>query len=183
METGKELIGNFALEFRYEHSALAERIGGEYAQTTCLSDDGEAVALNPRQGEQASHSHEFLTGIASYDSSLTEQFIGTLIIKGSRAGMMACGTGTALGTARLDSCNAASLCNERLGMTKQTLRVSYALDIQNLSAHILLCVKCLIHILKHILNTSITSVSDTPYGIESETCHLSHLYGIESDTA
>ena len=183
MELGKEFVGCLALEFRHEHSPLTERIGGYYAKPTCLSDDGETVSLNPRQREEASHSYEFLTRVASYNSSLTEQFISTLIIKGCRTCMMVCGTCSALRTARLYGCNSTSLSNERLGMTKQFFRVPDALNVQNLSTHIPRRIKALIHILKHILNTSIASVSDTPHGIESETCHLRHLYGIESHTS
>ncbi len=167
MELCKEFVGCLTFQFRHKHSALTERISRNHTKTTRLSDDGKAVSLNLWQREEATHSHEFLTRVASYNSSLTEQFIGTFVVKVSRAGMMVCSTCATLCTTRLYGCYAASLRNKRLCMTEQSFGVSDALDIQDFSTHILRRVEVLIQILKHILNTSITSVSDTPYGIKS----------------
>ena len=131
-----------------------------------MSDDGEVLTRELRQGKDATHSRQLLTREATHDACLTEERFHGRVTGCQRPRVTRCSPAATFRRPRLDGSDTASFPDERRGMIQQFVRVGNVFDIQQLHQRVFLLIEMLVHILQYGLNTNLFAVAYRPHRIE-----------------
>ena len=127
-----QFVRQGAREARHVQSALAQGVGQHDARPARVGDDGEVLAAQLGQGEDAAHGGQLLARVAAHDARLAEERLDGGVAAGDGARVRAGRTAAALAAAALDGGDAAALLDERRGVEQQAVRVADALDVEQL---------------------------------------------------
>ena len=127
-----QFVRQGAREARHVQSALAQGVGQHHARPARVGDDGEVLAAQLGQGEDAAHGGQLLARVAAHDACLAEEGLDGGVAAGDGARVRAGRPAAALAAAALDGGDAAAFLDERRGVEQQAVRVADALDIEQL---------------------------------------------------
>ncbi len=92
----------------------------------------KALACQWGQGEDTAYGGQFLSGMTTHDTRLTEQRLYGGVAGGNGTRMTRRCTTAALTAASFDSCDAASLADQTAGMEEQFVRIGDILNVEQL---------------------------------------------------
>lgn len=156
------------LEAGHLDTVVAQHVGEHDGGAAGMGDDCAAVALDFGIHEHTAHGGQFLTVLATDDTSLAEQGVDGGVVGGQGTGVARGGTAAGGAATALDGGNVAALVDEAAAMLEETLRVANLLHIEHDYVARLLGVECLVEVLQHILDTQLGAVTHCPHAIELE---------------
>ena len=118
------------------------------------------------QGEYAAHRCQLLARETAYDARLAEQRLYSRVARCYRTCVARCSATSALARSCLDGCYAASLSYQVTCVIQQLVGVAYVFDIQQFHLRVGLGVKVLVHILQHVLNAYLLTVTNAPHAVK-----------------
>ena len=125
-----QLFGRLARQGRHVHATLRQGVGEHHAGASGMGDNGEVLAVEARQGEDAAHGGQLLATEAAHDACLAEEGFHGRVAAGHGAGVAAGGTAAGLRRASLDGGDAAALADEAGGVEKELVGVGNVLDVE-----------------------------------------------------
>ena len=126
----------------------------------------EVLSFQLGQGEDTSHCCQLLARETAYDARLAEQRLYSRVARCYRTCVARCCATSALARSCLDGCYAASLAYQVTCVIQQLVGVAYVFDIQQFHLRVGLGVKVLVHILQHVLNAYLLTVSYAPHAVK-----------------